>query len=29
MGLIFKFNNIKKMQPGAKITFGSFDFVVD
>jgi hypothetical protein len=29
MGFIFKLNNIEKMQPGAKITFGSFDFVVD
>jgi hypothetical protein len=29
MGLIFKFDNIQKMKPGAEITFGSLDFIID
>jgi hypothetical protein len=28
MGLIFNFDNAKKMEPGAEITFGSLNFVV-
>jgi hypothetical protein len=29
MGIIFNFNDMKKMQPVAEITFGSLDFVTD